>query len=180
PARVEGREIRLGPGVFDVADGLLRRLGDLELVGPRLELWRAPTDNDRGNFAAPDLGAAWREAGLHRLRHRVVDVDADETGLTVHTRVAPAAVGYGVHAVYRWSAHGETLRLVVDVEPEGDWPCPWARVGVLLALPATLGQVAWYGLGPGEAYPDSRQAARLGRYAASVDDLHTPYVHPQK
>ena len=38
----------------------------------------------------------------------------------------------------------------------------------------------WFGGGPGEAYADSRQAARVGRYSASVDELQTPYVYPQE
>ena len=33
---------------------------------------------------------------------------------------------------------------------------------------------------PGEAYRDIRRAARVGRFAASVDELQTPYVRPQE
>ena len=46
-------------------------------------------------------------------------------------------------------------------------------------MPA-LDQVAWYGLGPHETYPDSRAAGRLGRYRATVDELATPYVVPRR
>ena len=35
-------------------------------------------------------------------------------------------------------------------------------------------------LGPGEAYRDSRRAARVGRFRATVDELQTPYVFPQE
>lgn len=38
----------------------------------------------------------------------------------------------------------------------------------------------WFGLGPGEAYRDSRQAVRVGRYRATVAGLQTPYVFPQE
>ena len=37
-----------------------------------------------------------------------------------------------------------------------------------------------FGLGPGEAYRDSRRAARVGRFRATVDELQTPYVFPQE
>jgi beta-galactosidase len=40
--------------------------------------------------------------------------------------------------------------------------------------------VEWFGLGPGEAYRDSRRAVRVGRYRASVGELQTPYVFPQE
>jgi beta-galactosidase len=43
-----------------------------------------------------------------------------------------------------------------------------------------LDTVEWFGAGPGEAYVDSRQAARLGRFTATVDELQTPYVFPQE
>ncbi|MEH0474808.1 hypothetical protein QA943_39260 [Streptomyces sp. B21-097] len=34
-------------------------------------------------------------------------------------------------------------------------------------------------LGPGEACPDSRQAAGVGLFRASVEELRTPYLRPQ-
>jgi beta-galactosidase len=49
-----------------------------------------------------------------------------------------------------------------------------------MALPKTMQDVRWFGGGPGEAYADSREAARVGRYACTVDELQTPYVVPQE
>lgn len=170
--------LRLGPGEFDPATGLLTKLGPHALEGPRLDLWRAPTDNDRGSDQPEER--AWREAGLHRLQHRVVEVDVQETALVVRTRVAPPALGFGMLADYHWTADGNRLRLRVDVTPDGEWPCTLPRLGLRLALPGELGDVEWFGAGPGEAYADSRQAARIGRFASTVDGLQTPYVFPQE
>jgi beta-galactosidase len=64
--------------------------------------------------------------------------------------------------------------------PEGDWPCPWPRVGLRMAVPAGLRRVEWFGRGPGEAYADTGRAARVGRFAASVEELQTPYLYPQE
>jgi beta-galactosidase len=179
-ARVEaaGGLLRLGPAEFDAVTGLLTRLGGLDVTGPRLDLWRAPTDNDAGQHA--DEAAAWRAAGLHRLQHRVASVAAGADELVVRTRVAPPALGFGMRADYRWTSDGERLRLRLDVAPEGDWPCTLPRLGLRMAVPGTLGAAAWYGGGPGEAYADSRQAARVGRHARTVDELQTPYVYPQE
>lgn len=60
--------------------------------GLRLDVWRAPTDNDNGASWQPDerYGLLRREWGLHRMRHRVDAVDAGAGALTVRTRVAPA------------------------------------------------------------------------------------------
>ena len=64
--------------------------------------------------------------------------------------------------------------------PEGEWNVPLPRLGLRLSLPAALDRVEWFGRGPGEAYRDTRRAARVGRFAASVDELQTPYVRPQE
>ncbi|MGI5498801.1 glycoside hydrolase family 2 TIM barrel-domain containing protein [Lentzea sp. CA-135723] len=166
-----------GLAEFDEVTGLLTRFGGLTLDGPRLDLWRAPTDNDRGSDHPEEK--AWRDAGLHRLQHRVIEIDTHETGLVVRTRVAPPAWGFGMFADYRWTASGDRLRLQVDVTPDGEWPCTLPRLGLRMALPAA-DAVEWFGRGPGEAYTDSRQAARIGRFATTVDGLQTPYVFPQE
>jgi beta-galactosidase len=177
PVRSGGR-LELGIAGFDPRTGLLTDLAGHRVRGPRLELWRAPTDNDRGG-PHPEA-AAWRAIGLHRAQHRVISVDAGGTELVVRTRVAPAAVGFGMLASYRWTASGDAVRLRLDVEPDGDWPGTLARLGLGMAVPAEFDRVEWFGGGPGEAYPDSRQAARIGRFSSRVDDLQTPYLFPQE
>jgi beta-galactosidase len=174
--------IRLGPGVFDPADGTLTELGAIPVQGPRLDVWRAPIDNERW-FSSEPNELAWKDLGLHRMQHRVDEITAGPRELIVRTRVAPAATRLGLIAIYRWAA-GEAgedaLRLTVEVSPDGEWPLPLPRLGVRMAVPARLGKVEWFGLGPGEAYRDSCRAARVGRFTATVDGLQTPYVFPQE
>jgi beta-galactosidase len=122
----------------------------------------------------------WRRIGLHRLRHRVIEVGVDGAEFVVRTRVAPAGTDLGVLATYRWTADGDRLRLAVATEPVGPWTGVLPRVGLRLAGPEALDTVEWFGGGPGEAYADSRQAARIGHYTRRVDDLQTPYVFPQE
>ena len=38
----------------------------------------------------------------------------------------------------------------------------------------------WFGGGPGEGYPDTKSASRIGRWECAVDGLQTPYVRPQE
>ncbi|MFE6281622.1 glycoside hydrolase family 2 TIM barrel-domain containing protein [Streptomyces sp. NPDC057877] len=173
--------IHLGPATFDARTGALLTLGDLELSGPRLDVWRAPTDNDEGAPWQPDAryGLLWRKLGLHRMQHRVDDVQLTDDTLTVHTRVAPAAAEVGLHTAYRWTSDGDRLKLTVSVTPAGDWTLPLPRLGVRLGL-AGADRVRWYGGGPGEAYPDTRSASRLARWESTVDGLQTPYVRPQE
>jgi len=114
------------------------------------------------------------------MLHRADAIEAGPDELVVRTRVAPAATRLGLFVTYRWTAAGGALRLTAQVSPDGTWRLPLPRLGLRMAVPAALGNVEWFGLGPGEAYPDSRRAARAGRFAATVEDLQTPYVFPQE
>ena len=145
---------------FDHTTGRLVRLGDLALFGPRLDVWRAPTDNDRGDIGGA-LDGRWRALGLHRMRHRTISVTADAQSMVVRSRVAPAASDLALLVTYRWTgSDDDAVHLDLDVEPVGDWSFPIPRLGMLMELPADLAGVEWFGGGPGEAYADSRQAAR--------------------
>ncbi|MEV4146709.1 glycoside hydrolase family 2 TIM barrel-domain containing protein [Amycolatopsis sp. NPDC049691] len=177
--RTSGRLV-LGAGEFDAATGTLTTLDGHPLRGPRLDVWRATTDNDRGSSPGPSEASQWRAAGLHRMQHRVIAVDADGDELVVHTRVAPPAQPFGLFTDYTWTAFDGGLRLRVDVTPDGEFPGTLPRLGLTMAVPGTFGSAEWFGGGPGEAYPDSRQAVRIGRFSSSVDGLQTPYVFPQE
>jgi beta-galactosidase len=181
PARVGGL-IHLGPGSsFDARTGAPRTLAGVPVTGLRLDVWRATTDNDDGAPWQPDAryGLLWRKLGLHRMRHRLDAVETDEGALTVRTRVAPAGTEAGLRTTYRWTSDGERLRLAVSVTPEGEWRLPLPRLGVRFGLDAA-DAVTWFGGGPGEGYPDTKSATRLGRWTSTVDALQTPYVRPQE
>ncbi|MFD7433158.1 glycoside hydrolase family 2 TIM barrel-domain containing protein [Streptomyces sp. NPDC059861] len=178
----DGPLVRLGPAVFDARTGALRTIGGVEVTSPpRLDVWRATTDNDDGAPWQSDArhGPLWRKLGLHRMQHRLDGVESAEDALTVRTRVAPAGAEVALRTVYRWTADGTRLRLSVSVTPEGDWRLPLPRLGVRLGL-ASADRVTWFGGGPGEAYPDTRSASMLGRWHSTVDALQTPYVRPQE
>ena len=199
--------IILGPARFDQRSGTLLNLAGLPIQGPRLNLWRAPTDNDRG-WSQRDA-EYWRARGLDRLLHRTVSVDLADDSLTVRVRSAAAASACGFLTTYRWQADARRLSLRVITEPVGSWPergdtfaepmadpdlpaersaelarrdkAPsLARIGPVWLLPPSWDRVGWFGAGPGESYPDSRHAVRIGRFTSSVEELQTPYVRPQE
>jgi beta-galactosidase len=171
--------VDVGPASFDAHTGELVRLGALPMSGGRLELWRAPIDNDRP-FAREPNEVRWRELGLDRMQHRIDSVTRTGTDLVVCARVAPAATRLGLGVVYRWTELDAAVRLTVRVTPAGDWTGTLPRLGIQLAAPAELTQVEWFGTGPGESYADSRQAVRVGRFASDIEGLQTPYVYPQE
>ncbi|MFD4564457.1 glycoside hydrolase family 2 TIM barrel-domain containing protein [Streptomyces sp. NPDC058467] len=176
------RRITLGPAAFDARTGALRTIGGVDVTGLRLDVWRAPTDNDNGAHWQPDQrhGPLWRKLGLHRMRHRLDAVEVGDDALTVRTWVAPAAREVGLRTVYRWTSDGTRLRLTVSVAPEGEWTLPLPRLGIRLGLTGSADRVRWFGGGPGEGYPDTKSASMLGRWESTVDELQTPYVRPQE
>jgi beta-galactosidase len=176
----EDRGFRLGGARFD-ALGRLTGIGGLDVDGPRLDLWRAPTDNDLLSWDSP-LANKWRDrnAALYRLEHKVLDIESTPDGLTVATRVGAAGAEIAMRTVYRWKLAGERLWLTVEVNPEGTWDFPLPRLGVRASVPKELNEVEWFGGGPGEAYADTRAAARVGRFRSTVAGMQTPYVFPQE
>lgn len=177
-----GHFITLGPGTFDARTGELLTLNGITLSSaPRLDIWRAPTDNDNGASwqGGQRHGLVWRELGLHRMQHRYDAVELTGGGLTIRTRVAPAARDIGLRTVYRWTSDGDRLTLTVSVTPEGEWTVPLPRLGIRLGLPAAYGYAHWFG-GIGEAYPDTAAASLSSRHFSPVDRMQTPYVRPQE
>ena len=166
--------IALGAARFDGRTGMLTSLGGLELAGPRLDLWRAPIDNDK------PLVAAWRRAGLDRLHHQLLGVEAGRADLIVRARVGAAGTSLGMDVAYQWRAEADRAWLTVAVTPRGSWDVPLPRLGVAFTLAGEDAELEWFGLGPGEAYRDSDSSVRVGRYRRTLAELQTPYVRPQE
>ncbi|PZE73131.1 beta-galactosidase [Curtobacterium sp. MCPF17_018] len=190
---------RLGDGTFSARGDLVSWKGH-EVAGPRLELWRAPTDNDSlasqggyetadpvlthgvGDPTAPPSASRWRDRGLDRLTHRLVSVSRTTSGLEQRVRVAAANSGWGLEVTHRWTLTSEGLVLQTDAVPFGAWDVTWPRIGVRFDLPASLAdaEATWFGTGPLESYADSSAAARVGRFSAPVRSLGVEYSRPQE
>ncbi len=170
--------VTLGPATFDPVTGELVAFDGLTVAGPRLDLWRAPTDNDR--LGADPMARAWERLGLHRLQHRLISFADHGGAVEVVVRTAAPNRREGILSTYRWTADDGGARALIDVTPESGWTTPVARVGWLIELPAELESARWFGGGPGEAYSDTRQASQIGAYSMSIDALHTPYARPQE
>ncbi|MBC7724226.1 MAG: DUF4981 domain-containing protein [Burkholderiaceae bacterium] len=195
---VDGDAFVLGGARFDLRTGSLRSLGSLAVDGPQLELWRAPTDNDRSDsrgsyelgdpkltfgegVPGPPSEIRWRGRGLDRLVHRVTSVVPGEVGLDVRVRTSAANNRDCVETTYRWTVDTQgALALRVEIAPSRGWDTTWPRMGIRFALPGTLETADWFGTGPLESYPDSRRAALVGRYSSAIDALSAGYARPQE
>ena len=186
PVQHEDGGLVLGPARFDPVTGRLIDLAGTRLDGPRLNLWRAPTDNDNGmdhRIKRRD-SAGWQRVRLDKLRGRLVTVaeleDDHGHGLQVTTRYAAPSFDRHVDVITTWRSDGSRISMQATLRPEGEWSPSWARIGLDFVLDGGYDAVAWAGRGPGQKYPDTGQNARLGYFASSVDDLQVPYVRPQE
>ncbi|NLY52646.1 MAG: DUF4981 domain-containing protein [Firmicutes bacterium] len=146
--------------------------------GPRLNFWRAPTDNDVVYVKE------WKRARLNQLQHRVDEVVVEaakkHVQVKLRTRIAPPVLDHGFDCTYIYTIYGDgNVMLEVQGRPQGQLPV-LPRIGLQMILPIDLNQVSWYGRGPGESYVDSKLANKFGIYACSVDELYVPYVYPQE
>ena len=170
--------LELGPARF-TPRGELVELRGVPVIAPVFDTWRAVIDNDRA-FSWDPHEPRWREIGLHRPRYVVQRVDAGDDGIRVVGRLGFDGSDLGYATLLHWTASADAVSLAIEARPIGDWDVPLPRFGLRMALPAEFGEVAWYGPGPGEAYSDSRTAARIGVWERSVDDMQTPYLMPQE
>ncbi|MFE9358152.1 glycoside hydrolase family 2 TIM barrel-domain containing protein [Streptomyces olivaceoviridis] len=180
-------------GIAEFVDGSLVRLAGRAVTGPRLELFRAPTDNDESaSDRVEDSDAAvagvshadlWRRDGLDRLTTRRVSVEQGARSLRTIDKVAAAGSASSVTVESVWSLGDDGLELLVEIEPSRGWRTVWPRIGVRFGFPdgtAPVDGADWFGLGPFESYPDSLRAARTGRFTAGVHDLSAGYARPQE
>jgi beta-galactosidase len=187
-APAAGEPVHVGAGEFDSTTGKLVRLGDLEIDGPVIDLYRAPTENDHGQGALNDLASVWRKTALDRLLHRVDALEADGDRLVVRGRTAPRTHPHGVDWTMSWTPDGDGLTLDVAVDFVGPWADTpymhrdiWVpRLGLLFALPGAADRVTWFGRGPGETYVDSHAGSRIGRFSRGIDELQVSYPVPQE
>ncbi len=157
-----------------------RRAG-VELLAepPRLNFWRAPTDNDRG-WGMPWRMDAWRFAGEYApcTACSAEAGQADEPGAVV---TASYQLGgspqRAVTVQYLVTGDG---RVQVTLEYAGSGPVQVPEFGMLFTLPKAADRVDYYGLGPAENYADRRAGALLGRYRYRVGENLTAYSRPQE
>lgn len=151
--------------------------------GPRLTLWRALISNDM------EIIDKLKKVYFLHLEHEVVmNIDYHMEGNILKVEVdtinstTNSAWHFKTKYVYTVCPSGDIL---IDVEgtPSGRVdlaPDMLPRIGVSMHLDKSMEHVRYFGMGPGENYADSKEAAQMGLYANTVDGLFTNYVIPQE
>lgn len=175
----------LGTVIFDRASGVIAswevNRQDLIVEGPRFDVYRAPTDNDK--YAIEQWEWARLEQSTVQTRSVEVESQSEHEVVILVKGVLGSPSRQPLFTLEtRYTVHGNGDVIVDTIASPG----PTAqdletlpRVGLTMQLPGTFEQVVWRGLGPHENYPDRDFAATCNTWSSTVSDLLTDYVHPQ-
>lgn len=177
-ARVFGNDFTVE---FDVCglSGFTAKGVSLIKEGLRVNLWRAPTDNDRRTVRD------WQKLGIDKLLCRNESMTAEQDGENVKVRIgnvyAPKSARAVLRAVqeYTVSANGAVRLNVTYLPLQEDLPF-LPRLGMRFSMPRAFEGMQFFGRGPFENYSDKKTAARMGLYNMKICDNHEPYVFPQE
>ena len=155
---------------------------------PKPNFWRAPTDNDNGNFMAARYGQ-WKIASLYATHKdyrentyaRILEPELeteDNKAKVTFTYILPTTPNAQCRLSYEVDGDGR-VKMTLSYDPVkelGDMP----EFGVMFKLSADYDHLEWYGLGPAETYADRCKGARLGVYRNLVKDNMAAYIVPQE
>lgn len=143
-----------------------------------LNIWRAPTDNDKY------IRKEWEKAMYDRAFSRAYSTDYKlmENHLEIRSRLSMTAPTVqrmmDINAVWTVSSCGQ-LSVHMDIIRNTEFP-ELPRFGLRMFLPESMQNAVYYGMGPLESYEDKHRASWHGLFAATVRDLHEDYICPQE
>jgi len=143
--------------------------------------FRAPTDNDKGfgNWIAKD----WTKNRLDSPRVSIVKPaeairNADGT-ITVTQNVLNEYAAGTVRTDYKYTADAAgNIDFHAEMSPNGQLP-PLPCMGCTFVLPKDMTNLAWYGMGPWDTYPDRMESSYIGRWSGTVAEQYVHYPRPQ-
>ncbi|RSM01566.1 hypothetical protein CEP52_008487 [Fusarium oligoseptatum] len=145
--------------------------------------WRPKTDND-----VPISLPYWKRFGVDALTSqlrsfKVDSSDSKKTVIKAHTFISPPVLDWGWNCEVEYTVHvtGALGINVARLAPTGSFPEHVPRIGLNVYGNKGLEHVNWFGLGPGESYPDKKLSQRVGIWGVeTVSELHTHYDVPQE
>ena len=169
---VRGQKVEL---VFNKEWGCVKswKVGGKDVVDPefgiRPNFWRAPIDNDYGNFA-PERTSIYKEAW------KPVAVKAEEADGTVRIIVK----GKGVRASEVWTVFPDgTIKIEVETAAEPSLKgIEIPRLGVRFRVADDA--FSYFGRGPVENYWDRASCTFKSIFKSTASNEYYPYVRPQE
>jgi len=175
---------------FDTQSGIMTSLiyhGN-EMIsnqsGPKLNAYRAPTDNDMNLYADWILVDHWKNAGLDHMKNELVDfkhekIDDHRSKIIVKSNsIAKDGSGFHYTVEYTVCSNGN-IHVDNSVVPYGELP-QLPKLGIQCHLSESLDQLQWFGRGPHENYSDRKESADVGLWQSTVEEQFVAYPKPQE
>ncbi len=151
------------------------------IAAPALNIWRAPTDNDK------QMLKKWEKAKLDQmnLSPKSLEINQLDCGdieiTTCNTLTTPETNGFEHNCKYTISRNG-WIKLENNVKPIGNLPesLPLPKLGMQFTVAGEFSNFSWLGRGPYENYADRKTASPIGLYKSTVAEQYFPYVYPQE
>ena len=143
-----------------------------------LNIWRAPTDNDR-KLKLEWMAAHYDKAITRAYMTRTLAADSE---VRIHSDVSIAAISVQrfMNIEVDWTV-GINGAITVNILAKRNMEfAELPRFGLRLFVPESLEQVTYYGLGPTENYADKCHAVSHGIYSDTVEGLQEDYIRPQE
>ena len=146
---------------------------------PKINFFKPTIDNHKQEFEG-----LWQPNHLHIMQEHLREFSVEQTDdavlITCRTLIAPPVFDFGMRCTYRWriAADGQ-VNVALSGERYGDFPHIIPCLGFTMGINGDFSEVAYYGRGPGENYPDSQQANIIDLWQSSVDVMFENYPFPQ-
>ncbi|RYF25226.1 MAG: DUF4981 domain-containing protein [Flavobacteriales bacterium] len=144
---------------------------------PKLNFWRAPTDNDFGSQAQYNL-RLWGTASISQ-KVSFKSIDEKPEAVTLNYEFKPSGVDAKVDVAYTVNNDG-SLTVKTHYKALSDDLPEMMRFGMNMELPKEYDKFTWYGRGPWENYVDRYQDAFMSVWNGKVGEQAFHYYRPQE
>jgi beta-galactosidase len=146
--------------------------------GPKLDLWRAFTDNDEIPIKKGKYNAVWRDAVVNEAVDGV-QIDTLPGAVRIAMRSDLPTVSSAYKMVYTVFGNGEVqVDVGMDVASPKSLKNPH-RIGTELLVSGEYENIRWFGRGPAPTYID-RDYEPVGIFGGTVDGQWVDYSRPQE
>ena len=146
-------------------------------AGPKINFWRAPTDNDLGS-AMERNNIAWKEASLFpKVTKFEYEVSFDNS---VQVSIEYALPGVKTEHQTVYTIYGNGMIKIENSLNASSYKGDIPRVGMRMQIPKNYNDVTYYGRGPWENYQDRKSSSLIDVYTSLVQDMYVPYIRPQE
>ena len=145
--------------------------------GPRLQLYRAPLDNDiriLPEWEKYNFGKMNSDLLKFELTYGKANTIKIETDINYSTNQNTSFLHKSIYTIL---SNGY---IAIDNQfiPDEELPT-LPEIAVSSIINSNFENLKWYGRGPNENYSDRKTGAAIGEYSSTVDEQYFPYIKPQ-